>query len=104
MKIRAFVYLSYFFYWLLFPFLWLAKKIKQFLFEARKTNKIIEAELLASKTGKKAFVIQNGTKFIVSQRTLLRDLNTKKSKKLKGTGGYVDYRKAIVYEAVPNRK
>ena len=104
MKIRLFLYLSYLFYWLFFPILWPVKKIKQFNFQTRKVNRIREAELLANQTGKKAFVIQNGTKFIVSQRKDLRQLNTKKSKKLKGTGGFVEYRKAIVYEAVPNRK
>lgn len=103
MKIRAFVYVSHLIYWLLFPVLWPAKKIKQFVFETRKANRIREAELLANETGHKAFVIQNGTKFFVSQRKDLRKLNTKKSKKLKGTGGFVEYRKAIIYEAVPNR-
>lgn len=103
MKFRTFTYLSYLIYWLLFPVLWPVKKVKQFKFETEKANRIREAELMANESGKKAFVIQNGTKFIVSQRKDLRQLNTKKSKKLKGTGGFVEYRKAIVYEAVPNR-
>lgn len=68
-------------------------------FKADKESAIKEANRIQWETGKRAFVVQNGTKFIVSTRSDLRGMNSKYRGKVKGTGLTFDYRTAIIYTA-----
>lgn len=86
-------------YFLFYPVFWTVKAIKKFSFETRKAKAIREAELLHSEKGKHIYVVQNGQRFVWGTREKLRELNTKKKKKVKGTGLIFDYRKAIIYTA-----
>lgn len=89
-------FLAVLFCWIVFPVKW----IKRFTFETRKANAIRRADLLASETGKKAFVVQQKMNFIVGLRSELRNKNSKiRSQLAKENKSFLnfDYRNAIIY-------
>ncbi len=81
------------FCWLIYP----AKWIRTAVFRVRRNNAILQADRLYAQTGKAAYVVQNGTRFLVGNRATLRNWN-KQVRKGKQPCLDIDYRHAIIYK------
>jgi hypothetical protein len=92
-------YLSIAIYVIFFPVFWVAKSLRKLIFNVRKAKAIREAESLHAECKKHVYVIQNGTKFFWGTRERIRALNTKKRKKLHGSGFNFNYKIAIIHIA-----